>query len=223
MRLIKNLYWYGYQGFENNGNSCFFDDEIGTLVDPGHLFNLRNLIASLRKDGFNVKDIDLIVLTHLHPDHYEATEAIREMSGAKVSVHRKEYELFRIASSRISGLPPFNPDFYLGDTLRLGEVKLEIIHTPGHSPGSVSLYWRKEKVLITGDVVFYRGIGRTDIPGGDPKALKESIEKLSALDVEYLLPGHNYGLPMDHPGYIKGRENVKKNFEYIKSVYFSWL
>ncbi|MCL0056482.1 MBL fold metallo-hydrolase, partial [Dehalococcoidia bacterium] len=124
--------------------------------------------------------------------------------------------------SRMLGLTvEFEPDFYLQEgELNLGrgdeKLNLQIIHTPGHSPGSICIYSPENKVLITGDVVFNGSVGRTDLPGGDSRTLKQSIEKLSELDVEYLLPGHstNYG------DIIRGKNNVVQNFASIRMNYF---
>ena len=117
----------------------------------------------------------------------------------------------------------FEPDFYLeeGD-LSLGKeskLNLQILHTPGHSPGSISLYWPDNRVLITGDVLFYVGVGRTDLPGGDGKLLKQSVERLSELDIEYVLPGHS----TQFGAMIKGVNNVKQNFASVRLSYFHML
>jgi glyoxylase-like metal-dependent hydrolase (beta-lactamase superfamily II) len=99
--------------------------------------------------------------------------------------------------------------------LNLGETEIELIPSPGHSPESVCYYLRNEKVLICGDVLFNQNTGRVDLPGGSAEQLKQSIERLSKLDVEYLLPGH-----MD---IVTGAENVRRNFEFIKQNIFGYL
>ena len=91
-------------------------------------------------------------------------------------------------------------------------MKLEIFLSPGHSPGHITIYWPERKVLITGDVIFYQSTGRVDLPGGSAADLKQSIERLSGLDVEYLLCGHPYG----HPGVIEGKTAVQQNFTFVK-------
>jgi glyoxylase-like metal-dependent hydrolase (beta-lactamase superfamily II) len=117
----------------------------------------------------------------------------------------------------------FEPDFYLEEgELNLGKenkLALKILHTPGHSPGSISIYWQDNKVLISGDVIFYGSVGRTDIPGGDGKLLKQSIEKLSQLDIEYLLPGHS----TEFGDIITGKDKVEQNFAFIRLNYFPLL
>ena len=108
------------------------------------------------------------------------------------------------------------PDFFLqeGD-LSLDDLELQVILTPGHSPGSVCLYWSDQKVLFTGDVVFKEGLGRTDLPGGDGAKLKASIKRLAELDVEWLLSGH--GDP------VSGEKEVKANFDQIEQFWFNYI
>jgi glyoxylase-like metal-dependent hydrolase (beta-lactamase superfamily II) len=108
------------------------------------------------------------------------------------------------------------PDFFLkeGD-LTLDGLELSIFHTPGHSPGSATLYWPAQKVLFTGDLIFKEGFGRTDLPGGDSATLKESIKRMADLDVELLLSGHG--------DIIAGAEAVRKNFQDIEQFYFAYI
>lgn len=189
------------------------------LVDPGYLFNLSDLTRSIVKDGLNLRDVDLIILSHGHPDHCEATSKLQELTGAKIAMHRLEEKC--LASYTPYGrIPRFKVDFHLADQLDMGSIKLQILHTPGHTPGSVSFYWSDREVLFTGDVVFCRGMGRADLYGGDIQALKHSIEFLSKLQVEYLLPGHHYGFSSSHIGLIKGRKEVENNFEYLKKFFW---
>ena len=99
--------------------------------------------------------------------------------------------------------------------LSLDGLEMNIFHTPGHSPGSITLYWPSLKALFTGDLVFKEGLGRTDLPGGDGSKLKESIKRLAELDVEWLLPGHGE--------IISGAEKVRKNFAEIEQFYFAYV
>jgi len=101
--------------------------------------------------------------------------------------------------------------FYLkeGDLL-LGAKRFEILETPGHSPGSLSIYWPERKALFTGDVLFHGGVGRTDFPEGDSKLLMKSIERLSRLETEVLLP--------DMVKSSWGRTPVLENFEPFDRV-----
>jgi hydroxyacylglutathione hydrolase len=159
--------------------------------------------------------VGLIILTHSHPDHCEAARLLRDQNGATVALNRAEEGVYK----RLGG----TVDFYLeeGD-LVLGEdnqLSLKIFHSPGHSPGHVTVYWPEKKALIAGDVIFYQSTGRVDLPGGSANALRQSIQRLSELDIEYLLCGHPYG----HPGVITGREAVKHNFDFVKRNVFPYL
>ncbi len=97
----------------------------------------------------------------------------------------------------------------------MGREVFEIYQTPGHSPGSLSIYWKARKALFTGDVIFYGGIGRTDFAEGNSKLLLQSIERLSQLDTELLLPGHGE--------IVMGRERVLQNFESIRQNFYGYL
>jgi glyoxylase-like metal-dependent hydrolase (beta-lactamase superfamily II) len=94
------------------------------------------------------------------------------------------------------------------------QVNLTVFHTPGHSPGSICIYWPDKKALITGDLVFNGSVGRTDFPGGSITTLKQSIERVSQLDVEYLLPGHS----TEMGSIIEGKRRVEQNFRAIKFI-----
>ena len=109
-------------------------------------------------------------------------------------------------------MPDYQVDFHLKDgDLLLGKHEFQILLTPGHSPGSLSIYWPRHKVLVTGDVVFDRGVGRVDFPGGDAKALRQSVERLERLPAVLLIPGHGPAL--------QGEDRVRMNFEYIKKAF----
>ena len=113
-------------------------------------------------------------------------------------------------------LDAFAPDFFLKEgALDVNGTQLSIINTPGHSPGSITLYGPENKTLFTGDLIFREGVGRTDLPGGDGNQLKASIQRLTGLDVEYLLPGHGE--------IVSGKEAVKSNFDSVVEYWFSYI
>jgi glyoxylase-like metal-dependent hydrolase (beta-lactamase superfamily II) len=187
------------------------------------------------RDSIEPEDIGLIINTHCHPDHCEANESLVVRSKARpgkpvqslIAIHQDEEEYRREMGeimARMSGRGiRFEPSFYLeeGD-LNLGKegnLNLTIIHTPGHSPGSICIYWPDNRVLITGDVLFSGAIGRSDLPNGNGKLLKRSIERLSELDIEYLLPGHS----TQFGGIIKGKDKVRQNFASVRLYYFPLL
>lgn len=224
MRLLPNLYCYIWQGMGNNCNSYLITGKTLTLIDPGHIVNeygepcLERLAKSMKTDGYNINDIERIIITHEHPDHFESASAINK-GKAKIVMYQNTNNYNKLARGpigKIIGLKPmeFKPDSFVkdGDVLDLGGVSLNIIYSPGHSPESMCLYWAEAKVLLTGDVIFMMSIGRTDFPGGDIALLEQSIARLSKLDVEYLLPGH-----MD---IVIGKSEVQRNFAIVRKSFF---
>ena len=220
MKLIKNLYFYPEKGMMDS-NTYVIKDDLSIIIDPGLTQFLPELLQDLHRDGIDPKDIDIIANTHLHGDHCWANEAFKKASGAKILLHplqKNFWDKTVTQTSRFFGLPAveFTPDSFLdNDKLKAGEMEFELIPSPGHSPDSICFYCKSEKVLICGDVIFNQNTGRVDLPGGSAEELKQSIERLSQLEIEYLLPGH-----MD---IVVGREKVKNNFEFIKKYVLSHL
>lgn len=210
IKIADGIYasiWRSYR--ENNSNTYLIDrDGYRVIVDPGHYHLTRHWEAGLERLGINRRDINLVIITHGHPDHLEGAAIFDGIS--KVAIGEKEYAWLKRYA------PSWTPDILLrAGGLKLGTIEMEIIESPGHSPGSVCLYLPKEKALFTGDVIFRDGIGRTDLPGGDGYKLKESIRRLSGLEVSYLLPGH--GEP------LAGKKEVEKNFRQVETYWFQLI
>jgi len=202
----------------NNCNTYLLRSEKRILVDPGHHHLFQYVEDHLAGLSLSVRDIDVVIITHAHPDHMESVRQFMETS-ALIAVHQLEMEFVREMAPHYAetlGKRGFEPHLLLqeGD-LRIGDIALQVVHTPGHSPGSICLYWPEEKALFTGDLIFNQGIGRTDLPGGNGQALKSSVRKASALDVEILLPGHG--------DVISGRDAVRKNFEDVENFWFAYI
>jgi glyoxylase-like metal-dependent hydrolase (beta-lactamase superfamily II) len=151
-----------------------------------------------------VNDLDLeikaIVNTHGHPDHTCGNKKIADMTGAKILMHPLDDAYFSspagAAMARQFGLapsPPADEHIQDGERIEIGETGLNVIHTPGHTPGGVCLYG--ENNLFTGDTLFVGAVGRTDLPGGSLDTLLQSIKnKILALPDETIIwPGHDYG------------------------------
>lgn len=140
-----------------------------------------------------------IVLTHAHLDHVGAVEPIRRRVGVPVYVHPADDEILAAAPGlaqmygwQIEPVAPADHPLADGDTITVGNTRFTVLHTPGHSPGSVCLYAPDERLLIGGDTLFARSVGRTDLPGGDGPTLIRSIQQqLWPLpDDVRVLPGH---------------------------------
>ncbi len=217
MRVFDEVNFFPWQSYqENNANSVYIGGKLPTLIDPGHAHLFGNLASAMARDGVDSGRIKLVLFTHAHPDHLEATElfedsVLRAIGDREYAYMKKEgQELFLAMGAR----PPAKPFRLLlkEGPLFLGEKEFLVIDTPGHSPGSICLYMKKEKALIAGDTIFSLGVGRTDLPGGDAELLIASLRKLAKLDIEYLIPGHG--------DMLKGREAVRKNFDMILSEFF---
>ena len=247
MNLVDNFYAYLWPGvtmseMQTYGNNCnsylvakALPEDRHVLVDPGMVTNearqncLERLISEMKRDAINIEDVGLILNTHTHPDHYGASEAIREMSGAQVAIGRGDDDFLKLAGGEMARIlkqmgfefPELNPDLYLTEgELRIGQdLTAQIMLTPGHSQGHISIYWPDTKVFMGGDLIFCGSTGRVDIPGGSAQLLKESIERVAQLDIEYLLTGHQYG----SPGILVGKEEIKRNFELIRRHIFPYL
>jgi len=220
MKLTDRLYFYPENGMLDC-NTYVIKDDLTVIIDPGSIQFLSQLVEDLLKDGIDPKDINTITNTHLHPDHCWANEALKNLSGAKIIIHplhKQFYDMTITEASKLLGLEglEFKADSYFDDNrLSTGHLEFELIHSPGHSPDSICFYCREEKLLLPGDVVFAQNTGRVDLPGGNAAELKQSIEALSQLEIEYLLPGHI--------NIVTGAEEVKQNFEFVKKYVFPWL
>jgi hydroxyacylglutathione hydrolase len=221
MIIEKDLFYYPWENsFENNCNSYIIGGDLTVLIDVGHLKHLGRLLASMEEDGLNPQDLDLIISTHCHPDHFEALSQFVE-SKTLMAMHPQEERYLKDHGKTLYEImgttsPRYRADFYLTEgILNLGKIELQVYYTPGHSPGSLCLYCPKRKALISGDVVFCGGVGRTDFPGGDANQLKHSIRRLSQLQIDVLLPGHGE--------IIMGRDSVLQNFNVIRENYFPIL
>lgn len=151
------------------------------VIDPGADF--KRLLSRVQDKGFQTK---FILLTHGHFDHIGAVTEMKHATGAEIYVNFGDAELYQNA---------FIPDKELsdGEKLYLGEIEIRVITTPGHTQGGVCFYLPSEKILFAGDTLFYRSVGRTDLPGGNHKQLIQNIiTKLMVLPDDVIVyPGHS--------------------------------
>lgn len=167
-------------------------DEKKALIDVGG--DVQFILTAISKH-VNPKELDYVILTHSHYDHAAAAGHFKGL--ARIAIHKDEYSLLKAQgfTSFMFGVSfkKFEPDimFEGGERIELGKISLEVLHTPGHSPGSICLYEPEKKWLFSGDTVFAHGsFGRIDLPGGSSRELIRSLEMLSKLEVENLYPGH---------------------------------
>lgn len=190
-KISENVTLIALGGMESN---CYLVNRE-LLIDAGTGFHPKILVRELHEIGLFLEDIKRIVLTHAHFDH---AGGIHLFKNAKVGAHREDAETIERGSSESMAqmfsakMKPRKLDFALedNDVLKSGEIKLKIIHTPGHTKGSICLYDEKSKMLFSGDTVFAEGFGRMDLPGGSSKEMKQTLERLAKLDIGMILPGH---------------------------------
>ncbi len=221
MQLFDNLHAFIWESMTvNNCNTYLIDGPTKVLIDPGHKKLFTHVQKGFEKLRLGIEDIGLVICTHAHPDHIEAVQLFKE-TPANITIHDKEWQMAKSMEKHINAslgvnLDSISPDFFLTEgNLSVNGLDFEIFHTPGHSPGSISIYWPEQKTLFTGDLIFKEGVGRTDLPGGDGSKLKESIKRLSDLDTEWLLSGHG--------DIISGAKEVRSNFEQVEQFYFAYV
>lgn len=179
-------------------SNCFiFADEKtkeALLIDPGD--EPDRILDLISEDNLKLK---YIVCTHAHFDHVGAIPELKNKTNAKIVIHHDELDIYKHTREQAAILWGFEleplpePDVFVseGDKLEVGDLKFRILHTPGHSPGSICLYG--EGVVITGDTLFAGSVGRTDLFGGNIEKLKRSFRKLMALEDEIrVFPGHGH-------------------------------
>lgn len=195
-------------------NCSIFGDEAtrqAIVIDPGDGDDLTAIQAVLAKHGLSVQ---AIVITHAHIDHIGGAARLKALTGAPVYMNEHDQPLYDGIDLQAAWLGMAPPERTVidtaardGDTLMLGETAIHILHTPGHTQGSLCLFVPAERKLIAGDTLFRDSIGRTDLPGGDGRQIIRSIHNqlLSLPEETAVVCGHG-------PGTTIGREKERNPF-----------
>jgi len=185
--LVSQMAVFAYLvGDVESGDAAVIDPAAGT----------DQILAEAGRLGLRIK---MIINTHGHVDHVMGNAQMKELTGAPILIHeadaswmhKQSPSMFQMFGGRPS--PPADKTLRDGDQIQVGGVNLEVLHTPGHSPGAVCLYM--PQAVFTGDTLFVGGVGRTDLPGGSWQVLLDSIHrKLFSLPADTVVyPGHHYG------------------------------
>jgi hydroxyacylglutathione hydrolase len=178
-------------------NCTILGDEVtheAVVVDPGD--NIPEILSRLQKHGLTLRQI---VITHAHIDHVGGAALLKKATGAPVFLNQQDLGLLDAMEMQAGwlGIPTpevGSPDASADDGLTVGLATLpaEVVHTPGHTPGSICLLFPQQHLLLAGDTLFAGSIGRTDLPGGDGRQILRSLrDRLMVLpDATRVLPGH---------------------------------
>jgi hydroxyacylglutathione hydrolase len=155
------------------------ETQEGVVVDPGG--HPQRILAEVERYGLAIQ---YVLNTHAHFDHTDANGAIVKATGAPLALHPLDLPLLQASGgAALFGLqadpsPPPSLELHDGDELEVGRLRFQVLHTPGHTPGHVCFYEPTEGALFDGDVLFFRGIGRTDLQGGSWQQLMNSIQRV---------------------------------------------
>jgi hydroxyacylglutathione hydrolase len=202
---------YLIQGVGLTSNIYVIGKTAITLIDAGNGARINSLTSHLQKSGLAVEDVVKVIVTHAHADHIGGLEDVYQKAHPEILIHEAEAHNLprRISEQSIITLRG-------GERVATEKGVVEVIHTPGHSRGALCLYDRQRRTLFSGDTVFPGGFfGRCDLEGGDAKALVASLNALTKLNVDILLPGH------EEPVFQKANEHIKRSYDTARNYFLS--
>jgi len=164
------------------------------VIDPGD--EIDHILSIVAQHGLSVKQI---IITHAHIDHVGGAMKLKAATGAPILLNQNDYALLKMLDTQAAWIGMRSPgdvaidgSVGTGDKVAAGNVVADVIHTPGHTEGSICLYFEADKKLIAGDTLFAGSIGRTDLPGGSMKKIMESLHGpvMALPDETIVVPGH---------------------------------
>ncbi len=208
-------------GVAYDSNVYLLEDNDPIVVDTGTGMSTDSTLAEIAR-LVPLTNVKRIVLTHSHYDHIGGAEAMCRATGAKLYLHEAEAGPIMDGDMSLTASGMFGETvgdldvvpLTEGQELRCGSSSLEVLHTPGHSPGSITLFDRESRLAIVGDTVFCDGgVGRWDLPGGNLGKLKSSIRRLGTLGLKSMYPGHG--------SYADGdaEHHLRLSAEYLEGAY----
>lgn len=209
---MLNVIFFTFNAFQENTYLISNEKKQCWIVDPG-MYDQRETAQLIAYITENQLLPQAIINTHAHLDHLFGVQALIDKYNIPFGIHELETSVLKMAgpSAAMFGLDfriPPKPTFFIKEgILPLGEDSLEVFHTPGHSPGSISFYYSKGKWVISGDVLFSGSIGRTDLPGGNFNTLTNSIR-----DKLFTLPGNTTVLSGHGPATLISEEQKHNPF-----------
>ncbi len=192
MQIVKGIEVFG--GLEQEPNIYLIDGELVVDCGTGFMFSEIKKAIGSKYETYKIKQI---VNTHGHFDHTGGTKKFRDWLKAEVCAHANDRAMLESGTNNLAEL--FNEvpkivtiDRFLrdGSKIKTTNFSFDVLHTPGHTPGSICLYEPVKRVLLTGDTLFESTIGRFDLPTGDRDKMLSSLNKLLECNVQYLFPGH---------------------------------
>jgi glyoxylase-like metal-dependent hydrolase (beta-lactamase superfamily II) len=208
-------------GVANDSNVYLIEDEDPIIVDAGTGMYADTTLEEISRI-VPLKKVGRIVLTHCHYDHIGGAGRFQKATGARLFLHEAEALPLKsgdssLAISQMFGARLAKMDIEPlkeGQRLKCGSSELEVLHTPGHSPGSIVLHEKAGKSAVVGDTVFCDGgVGRWDLPGGDLSKLIASLKRIQGLGLENMYPGHG--------SYAEGdaQQHLRLAAQYIAEAY----